>query len=126
MTTPREELVENISCAEENLDNAAHVLEESIEVVKSTVEAIEDTSDARPFEDLRESGLLWLFNTTALHPRGYALALHFNEQGKCTGWSLVGDGRSPISFSEETARTGMDRVKETLRQGPDPAKNANT
>jgi hypothetical protein len=59
---------------------------------------------ARPFAELRDSGLLWLLNRVVFHPRGYALALHFEgaapELGECTGWSLMGDGSEPWSMGD--------------------------
>lgn len=59
------------------------------------------TTEPRPFEDLGPSGLLWLINTSVLHPRGYALAIHFDEERHATGWSIVGDGTERIWFAEE-------------------------
>lgn len=54
------------------------------------------TDDYRPWNDLRESGLLWLINRVVLHPRGYALAIHYegdaDDLGAALGWSLMGDG----------------------------------
>jgi hypothetical protein len=47
---------------------------------------------ARPLSELRTSGLLWLINRAVFHPRGFALALHFNPDGEVTGWELLGDG----------------------------------
>jgi len=55
---------------------------------------------SRPLDDLRTTGLLWLINTSVLHPRGYAMALHFNDDGICTGWSLIGDGSEPWVFAD--------------------------
>jgi len=52
----------------------------------------------RPFAELRDSGLLWLVNAAVLHSRGYALALHFDDDGNATGWSLQGDGSEPWTF----------------------------
>lgn len=49
----------------------------------------------RPFAELREEGLLWLINTSVFHPRGYALAVHLDDDGNATGWSLFGDGTEP-------------------------------
>lgn len=46
----------------------------------------------RPFEDLQSTGLLWLINVSVFHPRGYAIAIHFNDMGNAEGWSLIGDG----------------------------------
>jgi hypothetical protein len=51
--------------------------------------------DGRPFSELRDEGLLWLINTAVFHPRGYALAIHFDDNEVATGWSLVGDGSEP-------------------------------
>ena len=55
----------------------------------------EGPDDGRPFSELRDEGLLWLINTTVFHPRGYALAIHFDHEERATGWSLVGDGSEP-------------------------------
>ena len=58
--------------------------------------------EPRPFADLRPTGLLWLINVTVFHPRGYALALHFEdaEHQVCTGWSLMGDGSESWSMGD--------------------------
>ncbi len=44
--------------------------------------------------DLRGDGLLWLINTSILHPRGYAMAIG-SETGEL---SLLGDGSEPWRF----------------------------
>jgi len=56
---------------------------------------LDDYDPGRPFSELRDEGLLWLINTTVFHPRGYALALHYDDDMNATGWSLVGDGSEP-------------------------------
>lgn len=56
----------------------------------------------RPFEDLSDSGLLWLINRTVFHPRGYALAITIAD-GKATGWSLLGDGSEPWEYGTDGA-----------------------
>ena len=56
--------------------------------------------DARPFHELRDSGLLWLINRVVFHPRGWALSLVYRKRevselasgGEVLGWKLVGDG----------------------------------
>lgn len=64
----------------------------------------------RPFSDFRDSGLLWLVNRVVFHPRGYALALHFQGSpptlGECTGWSLMGDGTEPWSMDRSSEEMG--------------------
>jgi len=61
---------------------------------------------ARPafaFDDLRTTGLLWLINRVALHPRGFALALEYAEgQPEPVGWSLTYAGvGEPWCFPHE-------------------------
>jgi hypothetical protein len=69
----------------------------------------------RPFEDLRTSGLLWLINRTVFHPRGFALALTVTDDGKATGWSLLGDGSEPWQYGEvEVENDKFCRAEETL------------
>jgi hypothetical protein len=61
-------------------------------------------SDARPFEELSSSGLLWLINRVVFHPRGYALAL-VQRGGETVGWDLQGDGSEVWRFDgDEDAR----------------------
>ena len=57
----------------------------------------------RPFSEIQNSGLLWLINTSLLHPRGFALALVFETQegGEPIGWALYGDGTEPWSFADD-------------------------
>lgn len=74
---------------------------------------------ARPIEELRDSGLLWLINRTVFHPRGLALSLHFNE-GAVTGWSLIGNGSEIIAFDEEQDDRGFERAQATLAAAVDP------
>ncbi len=68
----------------------------------------------RPFADMRDTGLLWLINRVVLHPRGFALALHFDDDGaggsfkNCTGWSIAGDGLEPWSMGDPSEE---DRAK---------------
>jgi hypothetical protein len=74
-----------------------------------------DGDRGRPFSELRDSGLLWLVNRTALHPRGFALALHIDQAGNATGWSVKGDGTEPWAFlmdAEEDA--SFARLEATL------------
>ena len=59
-------------------------------------------ADARPWSELRDSGLLWLINRTVFHPRGYALGLVL-ARGVPLGWQLVGDGSEPWSFDGDEA-----------------------
>lgn len=53
-----------------------------------------------PFEQLRDTGLLWLINTALLHPRGYALAILHDDEGHATSWQLLGDGTERWSFPD--------------------------
>lgn len=72
--------------------------------------------DLRPLADLRDSGLLWLINRVAFHPRGVALALHQTPEGEVTGWRLlVAAEAEPFTFTEETDNEGFRRAEATLR-----------
>ena len=65
----------------------------------------------RPFAELRETGLLWLLNRVVFHPRGYALALHFDDSyTAATGWSLMGDGTEPWSMGSKPP-SALERAK---------------
>ncbi len=76
----------------------------------------------RPFSDLRPTGLLWLINATVFHPRGYAFALNFNDEGELDSWSLLGNGKEPFSFDAnkdhwpegESPDDAMKAVKELM------------
>lgn len=55
--------------------------------------------DVYSFEKLREYGVLWLINRVVFHPRGFALALEYEEgNDQPLGWSIIGDGSEPWSF----------------------------
>lgn len=61
--------------------------------------------DKKPFSQLRDTSILWAINRYLFHPRGYALAFHYDgdgprPDGEPTGWSLLGDGSTIWSFTE--------------------------
>lgn len=70
----------------------------------------------RPLDDLRSTGLLWLINRVVFHPRGYAIALHY-EGDQVVGWSLVGDGSEAWRYGMTDAeeRDVFERAEATLR-----------
>lgn len=68
---------------------------------------------ARPFAELRESGLLWLINKVVFHPRGFALALSY-EAGELVGWKLLGEGSEPWQFGAEADDEGFVAAETTL------------
>jgi hypothetical protein len=71
----------------------------------------------RPFEDLRTTGLLWLINTTVFHPRGYALALHFEDDGSVSGWSILGDGEEAWQFgTDEDSVARVDSAFQAVKE----------
>jgi hypothetical protein len=81
-----------------------------------TGERTTDQTNARPWDELSASGLLWLINASVFHPRGYALALHRNTMtNEIEGWSLVGDGSEPWSFSDEGLPAGYPTIDELFR-----------
>lgn len=74
-----------------------------------------------PFDDLREHGLLWLINRCVFHPRGYALALHRDDDGAATGWSVLGHGTEPWNYDasvpEDRAFAAAEAFLAELRRG---------
>ncbi|MEU7323347.1 hypothetical protein ABZ682_22770 [Streptomyces griseoviridis] len=82
-------------------------------------------TDARSFSALRDSGLLWLINRVALHPRGLALALHVDVHGQAYGWSLIsnGDGE-PWTFDPATDNDGYVRAEKTIANAHDRGQDA--
>ncbi|MFD7957012.1 hypothetical protein ACFV4X_26405 [Streptomyces ardesiacus] len=72
-------------------------------------------TDAHPFSALRPTGLLWLINRVAPHPRGLALALHLDEHGQAYGWSLLSnDDGEPWTFDPATDNDGYARAEATI------------
>lgn len=72
----------------------------------------DDPGRLRPWEELREAGLLWLINRMVFHPLGWALAI--DSDGR--GWQLLGDGREVWSFAGDEGEQ-FDRAQATLRPG---------
>lgn len=70
--------------------------------------------EIRPFEDLSETGLLWLINRQVFHPRGFAFALAMDAHGKAVGWQLVGDGIEPWNFPDGHENELLAAANETL------------
>lgn len=72
----------------------------------------------RPFSELGSTGMLWLINRTALHPRGYAMALHIDIEGGATGWSIQGDGSEPWAYAESMESAEKERFEALKRLLP--------
>lgn len=70
--------------------------------------------DERPFEELLDTGMLWLLNRATLHPRGFALAIHRDDDGKATGWSIIGDGTECWAYRNETDDEKFQAVEQFL------------
>lgn len=76
----------------------------------------------RPFNELRDTGLLWLINRVVFHPRGFALAL-VKQHGEIVGWNLQGDGSEVWQFdanNEDGHFTAVEELfAEARRAAPD-------
>lgn len=68
----------------------------------------------RSLTELRTSGLLWLFNTSVMHPRGFAIALVLDHAGEAIGWQLLGDGSEPWTFLDGECNDAFAAVRATL------------
>lgn len=60
-------------------------------------------------KEIWDAGLIWLVNAAILHPRGYALAVHFDDDEKIVGLSVVGDGQEVWCFGQETPMAADER-----------------
>jgi hypothetical protein len=71
---------------------------------------------ARPWQDLKTTGLLWLINAAVLHPRGYALALVYRggDHDEPIGWQLLGDGSEAWVFLNEDSQDPFTNVESFL------------
>lgn len=85
----------------------------------------EELRTPRPAAELRDTGLLWLINRVVFHPRGFALALHWDDAGNLAGWSLLGDGSEVWTFEHnedakfEAAQAFLRRHTRQLGDGAD-------
>lgn len=74
----------------------------------------------RPFDEMcsiaeeKDTGVLWAINRYLLHPRGYALTFHFDEEHRLLGWSVQGDGGEVYTFSETDDDDGFARFEAFL------------
>lgn len=69
----------------------------------------------RPFDDLSGAGLLWLINASTFHPRGWALAVVTDGDGKAVGWQLLGDGTEEWQFEPGAVREQFEAAQRTLQ-----------
>jgi hypothetical protein len=67
------------------------------------------------FDELRDSGILWLINTSVFHPRGMALALDYDSDGHCQGWLLFKDNEAWV-FPDEDANESFDNFKKFIEK----------
>lgn len=70
----------------------------------------------RSFEELISSGMLWLINRVALHPRGFALAIHIDDDKKAVGWSILGHGKEVWTMPESSEDEKFAAIEATLAQ----------
>lgn len=71
------------------------------------------------FKDFRDKGLLWALNRHVFHPRGYAVAFVFDEEGNVENWILLGNGSEIWTFDEETDDSGFERFTKFLEEYKD-------
>jgi YD repeat-containing protein len=75
-------------------------------------------SEPRPFSELPGTGLLWLINRVVFHPRGWALAFHYDDRGELLGWSLIGDGAEVWSMDPKGEDETFAKVQALLTPQP--------
>ncbi len=50
------------------------------------------------------------------HPRGFALAMQFDDNGVSTGWSILGDGSEPWRYEMDDEENACFRQAEASFQ----------
>lgn len=65
-------------------------------------------SEVLPFDKLRDTGILWLINTTVFHPRGMALGLNYNDDGEADGWVLYVDKETWVFLDDDANKCFND------------------
>jgi hypothetical protein len=68
------------------------------------------------FSDFRDKGLLWALNRHVFHPRGLAVAFHYDDGLDLppTGWSIEGDGMEAWSFGDSLDDEGFEKFQTFL------------
>ena len=79
--------------------------------------------DFRPFEDLSDTGILWLINRVVFHPRGFAFSIHINSDGVADGWDVEGDGSEIWRFSLDSDDKKFTTVEKFLNDLRLPTNN---
>lgn len=59
------------------------------------------------FNDLENSGLLWMINRFIFHPRGFTFGLVPDEHGNIIGWTVLGDGKTCQRFLPDMDEMGF-------------------
>lgn len=77
-----------------------------------------DSAGVARLRRFHADGLLYLVNTSVLHPRGFALTLHVDDAGNPTGLSITGDGNEPMCFDADALGNVAERyhASERLRE----------
>lgn len=57
--------------------------------------------EPRAFSELSDEGMLWFINRSVFHSLGFALALHKEDDGTVSGWSMLGDGSEVWTFTND-------------------------
>lgn len=84
-----------------------------------------DSVDVARLRRFHAEGLLYLVNTSVLHPRGFALTLHADDDGNPIGLSVQGDGTEPWCFGDELGNVVeryhvAERIREAAWKKPPP------
>lgn len=85
-----------------------------------------DRASVARLRKFHADGLLYLVNTSVLHPRGFALTLHVDDEtGDPIGLSVSGDGTEPWCFGDELGNVveryhSAERLRELAWKPPPP------
>lgn len=76
-------------------------LDEVLGDARATYDVLLTPDQRQAIREFKDTGLLWLVNTSVMHPRGYAIAVTVAEDGEPIAMSVVGDGTEPWCFDGE-------------------------
>lgn len=125
MTDEQIELLERLHDNELQWECNAHSegMDCCVDAIVEARRSVWTTPPHLPVTDLHSTGLLWLINKVVFHPRGFALAMVYQD-GEFAHWVLEGDGSEPWRFGsgvdEEQFALVEDLFRAARREWPTP------
>lgn len=104
-------LRDDLSVAQNQKDFKLLVVDQGLEFIPAPGLVLTD-EQRELMKRFHEEGLIWLVNTALLHPRGWALTIHLDNNGEPVGLSIQGDGLEPWAFAPGEQADILQRYEE--------------